>query len=65
MSMNGFKLIWLAVVAAGLVLGACDEAEQDRVLMYQKGEYMGASDTALSEDTLQALRQRTAQQKGE
>ena len=65
MSMDGSKLIWLAVVAAGLVLGACDEAEQDRVLMYQKGEYMGASDTALSEDTLQALRQRTAQQKGE
>jgi hypothetical protein len=65
MSKDGSKSILLAVVAAGLVLGACDDAEQDRVLMYQKGEYKGAPDTALSEDTLRALRQRTAQQKGE
>ena len=65
MSKDGSKLILLVVVAAGLVLGACDEAEQDRVLMYQKGEYRGGPDTALTEDTLQALRQRAAKQKGE
>jgi hypothetical protein len=65
MSKDGSKLILFAVVAAGLVLNACDEAEQDRILFYQKGEYMGAPDTALSEDTLRALRQRAARQKGE
>jgi hypothetical protein len=65
MTKDGSKSILLAVVAAGLVLSACDEAEQDRILFYQKGEYMGAPDSALSEDTLQALRQRAARQKGE
>jgi hypothetical protein len=65
MSKDGSRLTLLVVVAASLALSACDEAEQDRILLYQKGEYMGAPDTPLSEDTLQALRQRTLRQKGE
>lgn len=65
MGRNHRDLVFVAVAAAGLVLSACDDAEQGRVLMYQKGDYMGAPDTALSEDTLRALRQRAAQQKGE
>ncbi len=43
------------VVAAGVLLGACRENEQDRVLLYQKGNYLGKPDTAVSEGTLRAL----------
>ncbi len=44
------------VVAAGVLLGACRENEQGRVLLYQKGNYLGKPDTAVSEGTLRALR---------
>ncbi len=44
------------VVAAGVLLGACRENEQDRVLLYQKGKYLGKPDTAVSEGALRALR---------
>jgi len=43
------------VVAAGLLLGACRENEQDRVLLYEKGNYLGKPDTAVSESALRAL----------
>ncbi len=48
-----------SLIAAGLVLGACREQEQDRVLLYEKGTYLGQPDTALSEETRMALRQRS------
>ncbi len=48
-----------SLIAAGLVLGACREQEQDRVLLYEKGTYLGQLDTALSEETRVALRQRS------
>ncbi len=44
------------VVAAGVLLGACRENEQDRVLLFQKGNYLGKPDSAVSEGTLRALR---------
>ncbi len=43
------------VVAVGVLLGACRENEQDRVLLYQKGNYLGKPVTAVSEGTLRAL----------
>ena len=53
-----------AVLTAGLVLSACDEAEQDRILRYEKGTYLGKTDQALSDRQLAALRARSRMQEG-
>ncbi len=45
-----------------LGLAACDEDEQGRILRYEKGTYLGPTDTELSEETLEALRARTSLQ---
>ncbi len=47
------------VLAAGLVLSACDEAEQGRVLRYEKGTYLGPKDQALSSEQQADLRARS------
>ncbi len=52
------------VLTAGLVLSACDEGEQGRVLRYQKGTYMGPVDQALSAEQQAALRARSRMQEG-
>ncbi len=53
-------LIVLATLfAAGLVLSACDEAEQGRILRYEKGTYLGPTDQALSNAQQAALRARS------
>ena len=59
------KLIPLAAAAA-LVLGltACDEAEQGRILRYEKGTYLGPEDSELSDETRDTLRARTTLQGG-
>ncbi len=59
------KLIPLAV-GAGLVLAlaACDEAEQGRILLYEKGTYLGQSDTDLTEEQRDELRSRVRLQAG-
>ena len=58
----------LIAIAAGaglvLVLAACDEAEQGRVLRYEKGTYLGQQDTGLSEQQLEELRARVRMQGG-
>ena len=59
-----FLLVLPAVFVAGLVLSACDEAEQDRILRYQKGTYMGQKDQALSSEQQAALRARSLLQEG-
>ncbi len=53
---GNFIVVLGCVVAAGVLLGACRENEQNRVLLYQKGNYLGKPDTAVSEGTLRALR---------
>ncbi|MCH8809387.1 MAG: hypothetical protein IH993_06075, partial [Proteobacteria bacterium] len=50
--------------AAGLVLSACDEAEQDRILRYEKGTYLGPKDQVLSNEQQAELRARTRMQEG-
>ena len=45
-----------------LVLGACREEEQDRVLMQQKGVYQGQEDQPLTEEQLRELRFRASHQ---
>ena len=56
----------LTPLAVGLVLvlglAACDQDEQGRILRYEKGTYLGPTDTELSEETRDALRARTALQ---
>lgn len=49
---------------AVLVLGlaACDEDEQGRILFYEKGTYLGPTDSELSDETRERLRARTSLQ---
>jgi hypothetical protein len=42
-----------------VALSGCREEEQGRVLMYKKGEYLGAADSALDGKTLDTLSQRS------
>ncbi|MFQ5773286.1 MAG: hypothetical protein ACE5GS_02100 [Kiloniellaceae bacterium] len=48
----------------GLMMTACDESEQGRVLRYEKGTYLGPKDQPLTEDVREDLRQRTRLQRG-
>lgn len=54
------------LAGAGLVLalGACDESEQGRILLYEKGTYLGPSDSELSDAQREELRQRALRQAG-
>lgn len=54
--------VCIAVLSAALLLGACDESEQGRMLSYEKGTYLGAPDADLSAEQLDALRQRATLQ---
>ncbi len=58
-----FLLMLATVFAAGLALSACDEAEQDRILRYEKGTYLGPKDQVLSSEQQAALRARSRMQK--
>lgn len=49
-------------LGALLALGACREQEQDRVLLFDKGEYLGEADATLPADAAATLRQRAAGQ---
>ena len=54
-----------ALAVAGLLLSACwEEDEQGRVLRYQKGTYLGAPDTELTEEQREELRARARGQAG-
>ncbi len=58
------RLTFAALLVAGLALAACDQNEQGRIRAYEKGVYLGKPDTALTEDQVDALRHRAAQQAG-
>lgn len=53
-----------ALTAAGLFLVACDPEEQDRVLLYEKGTYLGQPDEEISQEVRDALRERARRQGG-
>jgi hypothetical protein len=55
--------IWLAITGIALVAQGCREDEQNRPLTYDKGSYQGQPDPALSEEQVEMLRQRAAEQK--
>lgn len=58
-------LVWLCGIAA-LMLGmaGCRENEQDRVLMFEQGKYLGKPDQSLSPEQVDELRQRARLQGG-
>lgn len=53
-----------AILCAGVVLSGCEEDEQDRILRYEKGTYLGQEDQPLGQETLDELRNRTRSQGG-
>lgn len=57
-------LLVAAIAGLGLSLAACDEAEQGRILRYEKGTYLGQKDTELSAEALGVLRSRASLQGG-
>jgi len=48
-------LVLFALTAVAIGFSACAEEEQNRVLSYQKGTYLGKVDQQLSEDQLRTL----------
>ena len=48
----------LLLFASGIALQGCREGEQDRILSYEKGKYLGKPDQKLSEAQREQLRQR-------
>lgn len=54
----------LAAAALALALTACDEAEQGRILRYEKGTYLGKSDSTLTDKQREELRARVGLQGG-
>lgn len=64
MRIRGLGPISLMMVAAAIGLAACDEAEQDRILRYEKGTYLGVPDEPLDNETLDDLRFRARLQAG-
>ncbi len=64
MQTKRFLLVLSTVFVAGLVLSACDEAEQGRILRYEKGTYLGPKDQVLSNQQQADLRARSRLQEG-
>jgi hypothetical protein len=46
-----------------LFLSSCRDDEQDRVLNYKKGTYLGKKDTALTDQQIAKLRMHTSRQR--
>ena len=51
------------IIAMSLALQACREDEQGKILLYEKGTYLGKADQTLSEAQRNALRHRTSRQR--
>jgi hypothetical protein len=51
------------LAATLLLVSACREEEQDRVLRHEDGVYLGTPASAISDDTLQDLRHRAGRQR--
>jgi hypothetical protein len=51
-----------AVVAAMTAVAGCRDEEQGRILVYEKGKYLGKPDQQITDAQEQALRQRARNQ---
>jgi len=56
-------VVWLAIAGLAIVVQGCREDEQNRSLTYDKGNYQGQPDQALSDEQVDLLRQRATGQK--
>lgn len=54
--------LFALLVPAGLA--GCEEAQEDRVLIEEKGEYQGPADQGLTEPEVETLRDRVRLQRG-
>jgi hypothetical protein len=52
----------LALLGVALAVQSCREDEQDRVLMYEPGTYLGQPDEPLDQEQVDTLRQRATRQ---
>jgi len=52
----------LAILLCSLALGGCRKEEQDRVLLYEQGEYQGQPDDKLQQAEIEELRSRARRQ---
>ncbi len=57
-TMRSFATAMAASVVMSFFLSACDPNEQDRIMRYEKGTYLGEPDTPLSADARSELRAR-------
>ena len=48
----------MLICGVGIVMSGCREAEQNRPLLHNKGEYGGKADEKLDEQTVHELQQR-------
>ena len=55
--------IRLAIVGIALVAQSCREEDERRPLIYHKGTYQGQQDQSLTDQQVDALRQRSTRQK--
>jgi len=55
-------LRWLVLLGVALAVQGCREDEQDRVLRYQPGTYLGQPDEPLDQQQVDALHDRAARQ---
>jgi len=61
--LKNFVTLFL-VIGCSLFLTSCETEEQGRILMYEKGKYLGKPDQKLSRQQLTELTARTSGQGG-
>ena len=63
---NGKSWAFLAacLVAGGLALAGCRSEEQNRIIRFEKGTYLGEPDQKLSDEQIKELRFRARSQQG-
>jgi uncharacterized lipoprotein YehR (DUF1307 family) len=57
-------LMVATIAVLSISLAGCDEAEQGRILRYEKGTYLGKADTEVSPEMKNELRYRATMQRG-
>ena len=57
------KLLIVLFILSTFLISSCREDEQNRVLNYNKGVYLGEKDTPLTEQQITKLRIHTSRQK--
>jgi len=64
MVLKFYKSLLIIIFLVGLLfLSSCRDDEQDRVLNYEKGTYLGKKDTALTDQQIAKLRMHTSRQR--